>query len=75
MESIGYRAGFISGAKWADENPKAGLVSIDKVCELLKTNIDKYTTIKTNGCDGVWVWREIVMTDKGLEEFRKAMEA
>ena len=69
-----FTIGFECGAKWADENPKAGLVSIDKVCGLLKTNIDKYTTIKTIGCDGAWVWREIFMTDKGLEEFRKAME-
>ena len=30
---------FIEGAKWADENPKEGLVSIDKVCEWIEENI------------------------------------
>ena len=31
--------GIIIGAKWADENPKEGLVSIDKVCEYLESRI------------------------------------
>lgn len=30
---------FIKGAEWADENPKKGLVNIDKVCGWLD-NID-----------------------------------
>ena len=30
----------IEGIEWADENPKKGLVSIDKVCELLKKHIN-----------------------------------
>jgi hypothetical protein len=29
-----------SGVNWADENPKKGLVSIDKVSELLKKHIN-----------------------------------
>ena len=32
-------AAFIAGAKWADEHPKDGLVSLDKACERLD-NID-----------------------------------
>ena len=41
---------FVAGAKWADENPKDGLVSLDKVCEWLEdyaelTGLD-YETIK-----------------------------
>ena len=31
-------AAFIAGAKWADEHPKGGLVSLDKVCEWLDNN-------------------------------------
>ena len=65
---------FLRAVEWADENPKEGLVSLDKVCEILKTNIDKYTTIKTHGCYGERFWQEIVMTQKGIEDFRKAME-
>lgn len=34
--------GFIAGAKWADEHPKDGLVSIDKACEWLRYNVEKY---------------------------------
>lgn len=30
------------GAKWADEHPKEGLVSIDKVCTYLETKIEEY---------------------------------
>lgn len=32
--------GFIVGAEWADENPKKGLVSIDKVCKWLENECD-----------------------------------
>ena len=32
----------ILGAKWADEHPKEGLVSIDKVCDYLETRINEY---------------------------------
>ena len=30
---------FILGAEWADENPKEGLVSLDKVCEYLESKL------------------------------------
>lgn len=33
---------FEEGAKWADSNPKNGLVSIDKVCAYLEMRIDEY---------------------------------
>lgn len=47
-------------AKWADENPKKGLISIDKVCELLKKHIIMrgYEDVKIE-----WI-----------EQFRKIME-
>ena len=31
---------FIAGAKWADENPKDGMVSLDKVCEWLENECE-----------------------------------
>ena len=34
--------GIIIGAKWADENPKEGMVSIDKACEYLESAIRPY---------------------------------
>ena len=30
------------GVGWADENPKEGLVSIDRVCDYLGMRIDEY---------------------------------
>jgi len=33
---------FVAGAKWADRNPRKGLVDIDKVCEWLEENLDNY---------------------------------
>ena len=34
--------GILIGAKWADEHPKEGLVSIDKVCNYLGMRLDEY---------------------------------
>lgn len=31
--------GILIGARWADENPKEGLVSIDKACEWLRNEL------------------------------------
>lgn len=31
---------FIAGAKWADEHPKDGMVSLDKVCEWLENKCE-----------------------------------
>lgn len=54
------RIAFIEGAKWADENPKKGLISIDNVCELLKKhiNIPGFENVKIE-----WI-----------KQFRKVME-
>lgn len=38
--------GIIIGAKWADKNPKDGMVSIDNACEWLRNNIDFYVETK-----------------------------
>ena len=38
-QAIMYEDGFVDGATWADENPKEGLVSIDKVCKWIEENI------------------------------------
>ena len=53
-------AAFIAGANWADENPKEGLVSVDKVCELLKKHII------IHGFEDVKI--------EWIEQFRKVME-
>ena len=38
--------GFINGAQWADEHPKDNLVDIDKVCEWLEENANKFVCTK-----------------------------
>lgn len=35
MESYDWRGGFESGARWADKHPIEGLVSTNKVCNIL----------------------------------------
>lgn len=35
---------FTRGVKWADENPKEGLVSLDKVCEHLTYVLPHYVS-------------------------------
>lgn len=47
-------------AKWVDENPKKGLISIDKVCKLLKKHIN------IHGFEDVKI--------EWIEQFRKVME-
>lgn len=39
MESMDWRAGFISGSKWADSNPQENLIDIEKACNWLKDRI------------------------------------
>ena len=51
---------FEAGAKWADEHPKQGLISIDKACEWLESALRPYA--------GYYGTANIV------ESFRKAME-
>ena len=38
----GLTKGFNDGAKWADENPKDGMVSLDKVCEWLEEHMSDF---------------------------------
>lgn len=69
--------GFVDGAKWADENPKEGLVSIDKVCEFLSQYIspeDIYDG-ETNEVPNTYLTVNIYdnMVDF-INAFRKAME-
>ena len=56
---------FWSGAKWADENPKEGLVSIDRVCEYLESLV-----YQEFGGGPI----ERTFSDEDIEEFKKAME-
>lgn len=72
--ALGYEDGYVDGALYSDENPKEGLVNLDKACKILKEHISEYTTIKTHGSYGENFSREIVMTDNGIEKFRKDME-
>lgn len=56
---------FKRGVKWADENPKDGLISIDKVCELLE-NIDFDMTY--------WNSEDGFNKEQFIKDFRKAIE-
>lgn len=53
------RIGFVEGAQWADNT------MIEKMCEWLGSNIDKYAMV-----DG----DKIVLTESFKEDFKKAME-
>ena len=55
-----FKEGVIWGAKWADKNPKKGLISIDKACEWLESAIRPYAGYNN--------------TVDIIESFRKAME-
>ena len=56
----GLKEGFVKGAKWADANPKKGMVNIDQACEWLESAIRPYAGYN----DTVDI----------IESFRKAME-
>lgn len=43
----GYIQEFIRGAEWADEHPKEGFVSIDKVVDWLRDNFHSYEIADT----------------------------
>ena len=61
-------AGIIIGAKWADENPKPGMVNkqefIEKVIEWVKNrdNVEKYLHVRTS------------LTDNFADALRKYLE-
>lgn len=61
-----FKEGLIWGAKWADTNPKKGMINIDKACEWLEhhVNDDKYYS-----CIG-----EEILIPYLIEDFKKAME-
>lgn len=61
---------FTRGAKWADEHPKEGMVSIDKVCEWIEKYVN-FAVIKQD--DGIFNWIELAGEELS-EDFRKAME-
>lgn len=66
------RDGFEEGVKWADENPKKGLVSIDKVCEYLDNAL--YEVVSgISGLPDVMSIENTTMEDF-IKNFRKAME-
>lgn len=53
---------FEAGVEWADEHPKEGLVSIDKVCKLLDSNFPSTDYI------GSWY------KESFIKQFKKSME-
>lgn len=52
--------------RWVDENPKEGLVSIDKVCNYLKHNLSKF------GSEQDKTWNENI--EIFVNKFKSAME-
>ena len=64
--------GIIIGAKWADKNPKEGLVSIDKVCEYLQDVLYEVATGVTCTPDVMSI--ESTTMEDFINNFRKAME-
>lgn len=57
----GLTQGFTDGVNWADENPKDGLVSIDKVCEWI-SDAYLYGVLDFKNCDAI------------INDFKQAME-
>lgn len=69
-----FHGGFIDGAKWSDEHPKQGLISIEKACEWLENELFEdvaepnpyyYSDVKSKSYD---------FLENFIEGFRKAME-
>lgn len=67
---------FTKGAEWADENPKEGLVSIDKVCEWLKNNVYEYTSVVNHDTEetNVELTTDFKSFDEFIDAFSKAMK-
>ena len=65
IEAKCVESAFIEGAKWADEHPKNGIVSIDNVCECLKS-------LTYQDYEGAPF--EQFVDDYIIDMFRKAME-
>ena len=62
---------FTRGVKWADENPKEGLVSIDKACEWLKNSL--YDTQDNCGYKVVASF-DSVDVNEFINDFKRAMQ-
>ena len=65
-------AAFIAGAEWADEHPKEGLASLDKVCEWLENKCEnkrEYISGLFGGPCSINIMFENISKD-----LRKAME-
>lgn len=58
-------------AEWVDEHPKAGMVSLDKACEWLQENVNKYSYVMEVE-DSKYM--KVHFTDSLIVDFRKAME-
>ena len=43
------------GAKWADENHKKGMVSLDKVCEWIKEHMNEFCMEAAEECMISWL--------------------
>ena len=67
---------FKEGAKWADNNPKEGLVSIAKVCEWLKNNVYEYTSVVNHDTEetNVELTTDFESFDEFIDAFSKAMK-
>lgn len=80
-QSSEWRAGFISGAKWADEHPKEGLVNLKDACEWLELRVSEYFPVDTNECGTPfcesWIKAQeerIKAIKEFITAFRQAME-
>ena len=62
-------AAFIAGAKWADEHPKEGMVSIDKACAWLNDTMDY---LDCGDYDRLTHYADTI--EEMIDDFRKAME-
>lgn len=65
VPNLQMRVGFIEGAKWSDKT------IIDKACEWLKENVNKYSYVMKVGDTE---YKEVHFTDSLIEDFVKAME-
>ena len=67
---------FEEGAKWADEHPKEGLVSIAKVCEWLKNNVYEYTSVVNHDTEetNVELTTDFKSFDEFIDAFSKSMK-
>lgn len=62
---------FMAGAQWADEHPKDNLVDIDKACEWLNNNADKYASMHVGGYESETY---PYVTDDLVKDFKKYVE-